>query len=78
VQGSQTKISFGICTGIKHFQSTGIHTQYDRQWRFNNEIADKLFISVPTVNTHRKSLLEKLEAKNTAILIGRATKLGLI
>lgn len=44
----------------------------------NNEIADKLFISVPTVNTHRKSLLEKLEAKNTAILIGRATKLGLI
>ena len=44
----------------------------------NNEIADKLFISVPTVNTHRKSLLEKLEAKNTTILIGRATKLGLI
>lgn len=44
----------------------------------NNEIADKLFISVPTVNTHRKSLLEKLKAKNTAILIGRATKLGLI
>ena len=44
----------------------------------NNEIADKLFISVPTVNTHRKSLLEKLEAKNTAILIGRATKLGLV
>ena len=44
----------------------------------NNEIADKLFISVPTVNTHRKSLLEKLEAKNTAILIGRATKQGLI
>ena len=44
----------------------------------NNEIADKLFISVPTVNTHRKSLLEKLKAKNTAILIGRATKQGLI
>ena len=44
----------------------------------NNEIAEKLFISIPTVNTHRKSLLEKLEAKNTAILIGKATKLGLI
>lgn len=44
----------------------------------NNEIAEKLFISVPTVNTHRKSLLEKLEAKNTAILIGKATKMGLI
>lgn len=44
----------------------------------NAEIADKLFISIPTVNTHRKSLLEKLEAKNTAILIGKATKQGLI
>ena len=44
----------------------------------NNEIAKKLFISIPTVNTHRKSLLEKLEAKNTAILIGKATKMGLI
>jgi len=44
----------------------------------NNEIAEKLFISIPTVNTHRKSLLEKLDAKNTAILIGRATKLGLV
>ncbi|MBS1920399.1 MAG: response regulator transcription factor [Bacteroidetes bacterium] len=44
----------------------------------NNEIAEKLFISIPTVNTHRKSLLEKLEAKNTAILIGKATKMGLI
>ena len=31
-----------------------------------------------TVNTHRKSLLEKLEAKNTAILIGKATKLGMV
>lgn len=44
----------------------------------NNEIAEKLFISIPTVNTHRKSLLEKFDAKNTAILIGKATKLGII
>jgi DNA-binding NarL/FixJ family response regulator len=43
----------------------------------NGEIAEKLFISVPTVNTHRKSLLEKFEAKNTAILIGKAIKHGL-
>lgn len=44
----------------------------------NAEVAAKLFISVPTVNTHRKSLLEKFEAKNTATLIGKATKMGLI
>lgn len=44
----------------------------------NAEVAEKLFISIPTVNTHRKSLLEKLEAKNTATLIGRAIKMGLI
>lgn len=42
----------------------------------NAEISEKLFISIPTVNTHRKSLLEKFEAKNTAMLISKATKLG--
>lgn len=44
----------------------------------NSDISEKLFISIPTVNTHRKSLLEKLEVKNTAMLIGKAGKLGLI
>lgn len=44
----------------------------------NNEIAEKLFISIPTVNTHRKSLLEKFDVKNTALLIGKAIRLGFI
>lgn len=44
----------------------------------NAAIAEKLFISIPTVNTHRKSLLEKFDVKNTAMLIGKATKLALI
>ncbi len=35
----------------------------------NVEIAEKLFISADTVNTHRKKLLAKLEVKNTAMLI---------
>ncbi len=35
----------------------------------NNEIAKKLFISSTTVDTHRKNLLEKLNARNTAALI---------
>lgn len=33
------------------------------------EIADQLFISQNTVNTHRKNLLSKLNAKNTAGLV---------
>src|SRR6218665_1001156 len=44
----------------------------------NAEISEILFISIPTVNTHRKSLLEKFEAKNTAILIGKAISKGFV
>ncbi|MCH7411034.1 response regulator transcription factor [Belliella sp. DSM 111904] len=43
-----------------------------------NEIADKLFISKNTVETHRKNLLYKLGAKNTAELIKNAYKKRLI
>jgi DNA-binding NarL/FixJ family response regulator len=35
----------------------------------NNEIAQKLFVSITTVDTHRKNLLEKFSAKNTAELV---------
>lgn len=35
----------------------------------NNEIAEKIFVSASTVDTHRKNLLSKLEAKNTAELV---------
>lgn len=44
----------------------------------NGEIAQKLFISVATVDTHRKNLLAKLEAKNTASLVRIATQMELI
>lgn len=40
----------------------------------NAEIADKLFISITTVNTHRKSLLAKFDASNTASLIKMAVQ----
>jgi len=44
----------------------------------NNQIATKLFISITTVDTHRKNLLAKFEAKNTATLIRMASHLEFI
>ncbi len=40
----------------------------------NHQIAEKLFISTTTVDTHRKNLLSKFEAKNTATMIHLATQ----
>jgi DNA-binding NarL/FixJ family response regulator len=44
----------------------------------NTEIAGKLFISPTTVDTHRKNLLAKLNAKNTAELIKKAIQYKMI
>jgi DNA-binding CsgD family transcriptional regulator len=41
----------------------------------SKEIADKLFISINTVETHRKHLLQKFKAVNMAEMIKKATKL---
>ena len=40
----------------------------------NHEIADKLFISPRTVDTHRRNLIQKLQAKNTAGLVRYAIR----
>ena len=44
----------------------------------NQQIADKLFISITTVSTHRQNLMLKLDANNTALLIKMAAKFDLI
>lgn len=44
----------------------------------NKEIASKLFVSKRTIETHRANILRKLEVKNTAELIKKATKIKLI
>ena len=44
----------------------------------NAEIAAKLFISITTVDTHRKNLLAKFEVRNTASLVRTAARLQLI
>jgi DNA-binding NarL/FixJ family response regulator len=44
----------------------------------NQEIADQLFISTFTVDSHRKNLLLKFNAKNTATLIKTVVSKGII
>ncbi len=44
----------------------------------NQEVADKLFISLRTVETHRLNINQKLDVKNTAGLVKEAMKRGLI
>jgi DNA-binding NarL/FixJ family response regulator len=43
-----------------------------------NEIAEKLFTSKRTIETHRQNILEKTQTKNTAALIRMAVTQGLL
>ncbi len=54
---------------ILHLLSFGFSTK---------EIASSLYISYETVKNHRRNLLEKIGAKNTALLIRRGFEFGLI
>jgi DNA-binding NarL/FixJ family response regulator len=44
----------------------------------NVEIAEKLFLSPHTVNTHRKNILQKLGVNNTAAIVMYAVKTNLV
>jgi DNA-binding NarL/FixJ family response regulator len=44
----------------------------------NPEISEKLFLSLSTVDTHRKSLMRKLNIKNTALLVRYAFEHNLL
>ena len=44
----------------------------------NIEIAHKLFLSTSTIDTHRKNLLAKFDAKNVALMVRMAIKLKYI
>jgi len=44
----------------------------------NREIAKKLFISLRTVDTHRRNMMQKLKLKNTASLVKYAIRKGMV
>jgi DNA-binding CsgD family transcriptional regulator len=44
----------------------------------SKEIADKLFLSINTVNNHRQNILEKVRASNTSEAVNYARSLGLL
>jgi DNA-binding NarL/FixJ family response regulator len=44
----------------------------------SQQIAEELFLSIRTIDSHRLSLLKKLNASNTATLLKKATGYGLI
>jgi DNA-binding CsgD family transcriptional regulator len=48
------------------------------QGLISKEIAEKLFISVNTVNNHRQNILDKINASNTSEAVTFARNLGLI
>lgn len=87
VMKGKTFMSDEAALALRKSQQTGIPVLTRREKEVleliadgltNNQIADKLFISVATVDTHRKNLLAKFEAKNIASLIRQAMKWQLI
>lgn len=69
LEGPQTKKLSSKETEVLELIAEGYTTK---------EIAQKLFISTRTVETHRANMIKKLEVKNSAELIKKAAKLKLI
>ena len=59
-------------------QITGITTAMVADAPKFSDIADELFVSVHTINSHRKNILKKLNLKSPAELIVYAIETGLV
>jgi DNA-binding NarL/FixJ family response regulator len=62
------------CEGIVISEREGEIIRLIAEGHSNKEIADKLFLSPHTVNTHRKNIMNKLGVNNTAGLVVYAIK----
>ena len=52
--------------------------QFIAQGKTSPQIAEKMYLSLPTIKWYRKKLLVKFEASNTADLVFKAKEKGLI
>jgi DNA-binding NarL/FixJ family response regulator len=69
---------YSVCGGVNISEREMEIIRYVSEGLSNQEIADKLFLSVHTVNTHRKNIMSKLGITNTAGLVMYAVRNQLI
>jgi DNA-binding NarL/FixJ family response regulator len=69
---------YSVCGGVNISEREMEIIRYVSEGLSNQEIADKLFLSVHTINTHRKNIMSKLGITNTAGLVMYAVRNQLI
>ncbi len=79
LKGKDTVASEGVsCDGIKLSPREVEIIQLVAEGMSNKEIAEKIFLSVHTITTHRKNIMSKLGVNNTAGLVMFAIRQNLI
>ncbi|MES2133180.1 MAG: response regulator transcription factor [Bacteroidota bacterium] len=88
VVSGKTYVSFSVAQALKNKtpdESLPVLTRREKEVLdliaegfTNQEIADKLFLDVTTINSHRKNMLTKYHVKNTAALVKLALSHNLI
>ena len=66
------------CEAVVISKREGEIITFIAEWYTNTQIAEKLFLSAHTINTHRKNIMSKLGVKNTAGIVMYAVKSNLI
>ncbi len=69
---------YSVCGGVNISEREMEIIRYVSEGLSNQDIADKLFLSVHTVNTHRKNIMSKLGINNTAGLVMYAVRNQLV
>jgi DNA-binding NarL/FixJ family response regulator len=73
-----TEFSSAVCDGLNISEREIEIIRMIAEGYSNKEIADKLFLSTHTVNTHRKNIMNKLGVNNTAGIVLFAVKENII